>query len=281
MHNQAAAARELQALLAEQVRDHGNYQVVPEVVLRHFSAAEQPLYRQEQLALDAPRFTWLRDHLDCTGMVAVEIGANLGYFSIRLADSCGATVHAYEPIAAYAKAVNLMAQVIGLGARVHGHAEPVPLEKVAALPACDLMVSLNVLHHAGRSFATDVVRDENSWREYARRYLSACAGRAKWLFFQTGSTMGGSALFPSADAVPFTAKLLEDSGWSVVQTGVIADFSALTYASFSRAELDRVPRTSCRRDPATGLVAYTRDGKQVAALPTGLAQRPLWLCRAQ
>lgn len=60
------------------------------------------------------------------GMVAVDVGANLGYFTLLLADLCGSsgTVHAFEPNPAIGERLRRTVAVNGFAGRTHVHGVP-------------------------------------------------------------------------------------------------------------------------------------------------------------
>ena len=153
------------------------------------------------------------------------------------------------------------------------------LPQIAELPSSDLLICLNVLHHAGRSFALEDVGDISAWRDYALRYLSALRQRGGWLLFQIGNLLDGKPLCAGEDVLPFTLDLLRESGWDVMACGVISDFESLHYDSYAAKEVQSAPVFHCRRNAESGFVDYFQADKRVAQMITGLAQRPIWLCK--
>lgn len=273
MANDLQRLRELLAYDAHSRR----YQAIPEFVRDRLGDIASG-YSSEQLQWDAPRFAWISGALPSDVQSSVELGSSLGYFSLRLAHERGFTVEGFEPVAAYAEASNLFASVADIGARVQFHARGVGIDDVAALPAADCLISLNVLHHAGNVFDRDAVAARGGWHNYARDFLSRAAERYGHMIFQTGNSVRGEAHFPSEAAIDTLVPLLEDSGWQVVKLGLISDFADPHYQSFAAAALHHAPRIGCRRNPETGLVEYRHGGEVVAALGYGTLQRPLFYC---
>jgi hypothetical protein len=276
--SQSIVAR-LAHLLATTNSEHSNYQALPDFVLDQIRRHMTIEYSQDQVNLDQSRYDWLCRHLDCTDMTVTEIGANLGYFCLRLAQDYAAQACMYEPIAAYAEAVDLMAGLTGLGDRVVAHGRPVALPEIADLSRSDLLICLNVLHHAGRTFAKAEVENVAAWRAYALRYLAALRQRGDWLLFQIGNLLDGEPLCDGDQVLPFTRDLLQESGWSIVAVGVVSDFEKLSYDSYAVDELHGAPIIHCRRNMSTDLVDYFLGDQCVAEMITGLAQRPIWLCK--
>jgi len=271
----------LSCLLEKNVGRFSNYQVIPGFIREMIPEIGNTGYQQRQICLDASRYRWLREQYKETGFKAVEIGANLGYFSLRLADDCGAEVTAYEPLSDYAEICRILSSVGKVKEKVSVINREVDFEGLLTLPFSDLMIHLNVLHHAGSSFDLNRVSKRQHWRSHAREYLRRLSEKTSFLFFQTGNMWNGEPLFPGADAVPFTAELLENSNWRVESIGVIDDLETLEYATFMVDEIGEIPRIYCRRNPGSNLVDYYLEGEVIGNFRTGLAQRPLWFCRTQ
>lgn len=277
-----AALQRLNRLLATESVRFAAYQELPEALLQAVPSLRALPYKSRQLALDGPRYRWL---LQCLGsrreFSVVEIGANLGFFSLSLAADRDARATLYEPIGPYVETVGLLADLAGLSGRVVCHASGVGIDDLETLPEADLLISLNVLHHAGTVFDVAAVEAANGWRAYAERWLAAASFKYRMLFLQTGNKSTGPALFDSAEAVPFVRGMLTGAGWTIDAVGAIGDFRELRFDTWTADRIDDVPATVCRRNPETGLVDYRRDGVIVASLPKGLAQRPLWFCRSR
>ena len=267
----------LAALLGESGRFRA-YQAIPEFARARCPDLDGLSYAQARIpGLDEARLDWLGEQFDDDIGSVLEIGANLGFFSLSLAERGAAPVHAYEPEAALSDATALIAGMIGLADRLHCRSTGVAIADLVDLPAVDLMIHLNVLHHAGIAYDHEAVAAAGGWMTYAHDYLAGI--RAERLFLQTGNSAGDATLFPSEDAIPVLGDLLAGAGWSVAAVGVIEDFDQLTYRTFGVDALATAPRARCSRNTETGLVDYERDGQVVASLETGAAARPLWLCR--
>jgi hypothetical protein len=186
------------------------YQKLPPCVKRHIPELDGDHYQQKQVSVDTQRFDWLTKNLDVRGMRVTEIGASIGYFSVRLGAEFNASVFAYEPIAHYSTLINLFCELCNLGDRVKGVNKGVSINDIEDLPEGDLIVSLNTLHHAGSSYDTDLVRDISDWRGYAIDYLKELNKKYKFLFLQTGNVWKGKVIFISEETVSFVKGLLVD-----------------------------------------------------------------------
>lgn len=260
----------------------GNYQRLPpfmETILQREGYTLN--YAVQQLDLDEARFGFLQQGLPLEGLAVTEIGCNLGYFLLRLAHENHCKTIGFEPIADYCTCIDRMAEIGGIADSVGVQFRGVHLADIDALPAADLIIELNVLHHASAVFDQEAVSQMGTWDGYAQARLSALALKGEYLLFQTGNSAGGETLFPSEDAALFTHRLLAAAGWQVLQIGSIPDLTSLDYEVSPGEQPARATTYQCRRNPDTDLVDYVRDGKLCGSLPTGLANRPIWLCRSQ
>lgn len=236
--------------------------------------------------LDNCRFEYLRDRLPISlaGEKVIDIGANIGYFTFRLACEQGANVLAYEPYSPHARAIELIREGCGLGEeRVEIRNAGVGLREIGPLPLSKCVLLLNVLQHAGQDFDADLVPTVTAWRPYAVRYLSALRERTKVLCFQLGYTWLGHAEKLCADEsiVDFTASLVEEAGWRVVGCGVIRGLGASPRYDDNRLLRERsnpVPLAGLRETWVSrlGRRLFPKTGRQRRNLYR-FAQRPLWV----
>lgn len=275
MQSSSELLNELASLLDQSAERFGNYQDLPDFIRQHFPALT---YVKSQLSLDLPRWLFLDNQLNLVGSSVIEIGSNLGYFCLRLAKERGCQVIGFEPIADYAKASSIMANVSGVADLCQFNPRGVTLADIDALPESDLIIELNVLHHAGAVFDHDLAIGAAGWRNYAVARLGKLRQRGRRLFFQTGNSRGAETLFPSRDAVGFLKDILAEAGWKPVSVGGVLDPVNQIYDVFPVDKLDYFPVYDCQRNSDTGLVEYRRDGKLIGQHKTGLAARPVWIC---
>ena len=235
--------------------------------------------------LDDRRFEFLRAHLpeSLAGERVVDIGANIGYFSFRLATELGGSVVAYEPHPPHAHAMELIRDACGLPAdRFEIRQAGVGLREIEEIPEAAIVLLLNVLQHAGQDFDSDLVPSAEAWRNYAEEYLGKLRRRARWIFFQLGYTWLGhrGKLCPDDEIVDFTLTLIRNAGWSVQACGMIRDPAAPFYDDFpivpgGRNEV-RLP--SPKRALAARLRSLITPERETARRNLyRFAQRPLWL----
>src|SRR5262249_26765947 len=128
---------------------------------------------------------------------------------------------AYEPDQVLASTMEVIARLSGVSDRVEIRTEPVMLYEWPDLPSSDLVINLNVIHHAGRDFDNQYVRSVEDWPSYATRYLQKLSTVAPLMVFQTGYTWGAWSdtaprLVPKGDDIDnWTQRLLYRAGWKV------------------------------------------------------------------
>jgi hypothetical protein len=268
----------LKKLLKEECGRFSHYQELPPCVENKIEGRISDVYTQSQLSLDELRYDWLVQQVQPEGMSVVEIGSNLGYFVLRLSSEYDAMVEAYEPVSSYAKVTTLMAQLCGVNERVLCHNRGVIKSDLVDFLDNDLIITLNVLHHAGIEYDCKAVIEIGGWENYIVDYLSILKNNGKRLFLQMGNISSGDRLFPMEESVPYVYSLLKKSGWIVQSIGLIEDFKSMEYSTYGVDCLNDIPVTSCSRNASTGMVDYFRNGVLCASLYTGLAARPLWYC---
>jgi len=264
----------------------GNYQELPPLLFERIPELEQigSYFRKATLPVDSPRYTWLREQLPDGLSSAIDIGANLGFFSLSLAAEYGIEATAYEQLGIYSEACEALADLAGLDDKVICRSGELIVDKLPEqLSVADLSIHLSVLHHAGEVFDVDTVKKMGGWRAYALETLHILGDKTSHLFFQTGNLLGGRpdlpVLFDGRETVPFIRQLLEDAGCTIEATGIVVEPETLKFATFGPQELDQAPSIWCRRDADSGLVAYFIGEECIGRLATGHAQRPLWFCK--
>jgi len=278
--SQKKLERHIAKLLEKDAGRFSNYQQIPPIILEKFPMLKNIDYRQKQVDIDTARYNWLKNQYKKSDFTAIEIGANLGFFTLSLAAERNASVIAYEPIPEYAAACQALSQMSHLSHKVNVSDTALGIEDLKSLAKADLIINLNVLHHAGSTFDVDSVKSVAEWSNYAKKYLIQLSQKASYLFFQTGNMWNNQPLFPSEAAVHYVKKLLGKANWGILTIGVIEDYKQLYYKNYGLKEIDQIARIYCRRNKQTKLVDYFLDGKLIASFKTGLAQRPLWFCRS-
>ncbi len=199
---------------------HGNYQQLPPTLPPEILSQ---VYHYDSVRLESARFEWLDSHSVFKNKKILEIGANTGYFSIRAASERGASSIAYEPDPKLAEAMRIISCMCNTDNNIEVRSEPFTLTKPELLPQADLIINLNVIHHAGFDFDQETVKKIDDWKLYAIEYLKRLTGIGPLMVFQTGYTWGGGSdnLCPSGTRWhPWTKDLLKQSGWNILACGI-------------------------------------------------------------
>jgi hypothetical protein len=273
----------LNDIIPQEKKEHYNYQDLGALV--HTLSGEPHIvsYKHEQIPLDQVRYQWLKARVGPLTAVrsVLEIGGNLGYLCLRLVQDLGVQATCLEPIEDYVRISSFLAQEFGLEHLYQARQTLVLWDNIPQLPESDVLINLNVLHHAGRVFDCEVVARLGGWTPYAQSYLEKLTHKGRYLFFQTGNTWPSARLFQNTEAPEFLAEILDKSGWRVIDVAIFDKLPELSITSYPLSEISRIPRIWCQRNTATDLVDYYHDDKLLASFPTGLAQRPLFFCEAK
>lgn len=147
----------------------------------------------------------------------VDIGGNCGYFALSLLDE-GLVKEAvvYDVAADVLAFGEEMATELGLGARCEFVNEPISLDKLDQLPDGDVIICQYLIHHAGKLFDQDLVRNLG-WEAYARRFLERLREKFRFGVIGNAYKAGKPTHWKVAQCqrpARFHA-LLESAGWRV------------------------------------------------------------------
>ena len=278
LHNKLS---ELNQLLEKNLDKFGNYQTFPKSFLKKFNNNLSSQYSINQVRLDNARYQFLAENIKLNNIDIVEFGSNLGYFCLSIAQDYDSFVTGYEPIENYSRCSQIISELMECEKKVKFHSMPVKLNDIAKFKKADLLIELNVMHHAGSFFDQESVSAVKDWEKYAINRLLEIKNRYRRIFFQTGNMLNGKALFPSELSVKYIYNLLKEAKWNIKKIGMISDLSSINYKynSYTEEQLNEIPQYKCRRDSMTNQVSYEEiQTKKVFFLKTGLANRPLWIC---
>lgn len=261
---------------------HTDYQRLPDFLPQHV----KDCIPVTSMHLEKERLDWMLERVDFREKRVIEIGANSGYFSLMLARTQKARVDAYEPFPAHAEFTRVLAQVCGLQTAVSVHEEPVTLESISRLPTVDVLIFLNVIHHAGFDFDDGShATDKEQWWRFASDYLSRLKAVSDIMVFQMGYTLGGVAgrLCRDPDIHHFTRRLLQQSGWRILHHGAIRSLpvntAKLSYSDVSSD--DKVRTISNTRLHRLAANAVSRLTGRAQLTTRRFAQRPMFICEAR
>ena len=213
---------QLQLQLQQLYRDsskHANYQNVPAFV-REALGYEEAI--DESWRGDTARYAYLLQELTLhPHQTVADIGANTGFFVLSLAHRYpDCQFVAYETHPNHVDFIRLVVDAFELG-NVTVQAQSVDLAGLDDLPVFDVILHLNVLHHAGHDFDADLVNGPQEIAVYAKSYLSKLAKKASLLAFQLGYNWGGDKTQPiiatqnQTAMVSWLSGLFDRTGWQV------------------------------------------------------------------
>jgi SAM-dependent methyltransferase len=173
---------------------HSHYQNVPIFVRDSLGYSEAI---DESWRGDTARYEYLVNALALQpGQLVADVGANTGYFVLSLAyayPQCQFV--AYETNSNQVQYMRLIVKAFGL-TNIRVEQAAITLAEIDSLPVFDCMLHLNVLHHAGCDFDSELVCAPREFPPYAKAYLTKLAGKATTLAFQMGYNWGGNKSAP-------------------------------------------------------------------------------------
>lgn len=198
---------------------HSKYQTVPDFVS---SVIDYQVQIDEGWRGDRVRLRWFERVLaDKAGRRWSDFGANTGFFSLSLAHADPTReVLAIEGNPNHAEYIRTIAESFGM-ANLTVLSRAIAIDDINSMPTQDVMLHLNVLHHAGADFDVGKVDSGASFLSYARTYLERLRERVGTLVFQVGTNLWGNkdkVVIDYTDDVGkliLLAKLLRDSGWHI------------------------------------------------------------------
>lgn len=260
---------------------HSAYQNIPDFVSDALGYSEQI---DERWRGDRPRLEWLlAKRPPADGERWIDFGANTGFFTLSLARQYPQTrFTAVEANPDHARFVTRVASCFDLR-NVDVVDRAIGLDDLGTLPHCDVLLHLNVLHHAGHDFDRHQVRSADQFPAYARRYLETLRGRADAIVFQIGSNWGGDKKLPLVPADDDVQKLrvfsgwLHAAGWSQVSTACARHLDRIRYDDLTEAVTGALSSGGQVSDAQLTRALSTFD---LGSFPGEFYRRPLFLCNA-
>lgn len=286
-------AERLKGLYADQSK-HAVYQSLPAFVSNalNLQFVIDDTWRGDAVRLDhilryAQVANWPTDGRWC------DFGANTGFFSLSLAHEFPRSeVLAIEANPNHASFIDTIAQAFSMRQRLKVLASGITLDTLSDIGCHDVMLHLNVLHHAGADFDQEHVRSVLDFGTYAENYLRCLQGATSRLVFQMGSNLWGDKSLPIVPVDDDLAKLRLFASWLQYAGWRIDDVSYATRTSLSTgANAVRSPRVVYRSLPGD-LLADLREGGRDDRLQPALEalrlhehpgefyRRPLFACSA-
>jgi hypothetical protein len=261
-------------LLSSQAK-HGCYQMLPPSLLSVMPELEKYNFSRR---LDSKRYEWFAERLDFTGKKVLDIGANIGYFSFRLALGESAIITVYEPYKIHAEAIQEIQKIVKVkNDEFTCVNKGVGLNDIEYLPEQDIILFFNVLQHAGEDFDKDLIEKIDQWKDYAIQYLNKLTFKARYLIFQLGYTWLGDSgyLCKDEEIIDFTVSILNKTGWTIRNCGVISNVINPVYKDLIINNKHNKHPIINRKDM---LVSKSLNKIKLLKLDYRFMQRPLFIC---
>ena len=271
--------QELVALYSDMSK-HAAYQTIPDFVA---NALDYQVSINEEWRGDRVRLDYIQSYLlDRQFIRWADFGANTGLFSLSLAHADpGRQVLAIEANPKHAAFIRRIADAFKLN-NVEVIGRPLAIDDLESIPPQDVMLHLNVLHHAGMDFDKGRVTGPGDFMAYAETYLHRLRASSNMLVFQVGSNLWGDKTLPIVDYQEDAEKLilfagvLNRAGWE------IEDISYAAKDANKKIAYRPVPRVfvdSLAGSPSESEVATALDGYRLSSHTGEFYRRPLFICR--
>jgi len=196
---------------------------------------ELRIFRQVDRFGIEDRLRLIQDFFSQRGSVGsiADLGGNCGFFSLSLLDAGAAnSALVYDLGENFLEAGRRFSTTLGLDKKVSFINQEITLDFVKnSLPRVDLILCLNLIHHAGYYFDNEDVGNEG-WAAYALNWLNACGLKSDILVLGVGfkESLPISWIKPTRlekfDSRPLAlAQIIEQSEWKIDYESNISDLS--------------------------------------------------------
>lgn len=235
---------------------------------------------------DEIRFDWFKKIISSKikFKTMTDFGSNLGYFCLRFNEYFKTKCIGYEyERLTFVRANKLKREIDN----IKYFNKSLDLNNLNKIDKTDLILNLNVLHHAGHMYDKKLVQlkgkklnnSKIDWATYASKYLNILSKKSKYLFFQTGNVNFNINHFENSETFKLLPSILNKSGWKIINIGV-TQFSKnkVFYKTYKASEMRKIPIVTCKREQKTGVVIYFKNNKPIFKFKTGFLQRPIFWC---
>jgi hypothetical protein len=225
---------------------HSNYQNIPQFVMNELGYSETI---DENWRGDSARYRYILGEVDLFPSAVVgDVGANTGFFALSLGNhfkDCAFT--AYEANTNHVQFIQLVIDYFELD-NVRVKQSMVDLSGIDELGHHDVLLHLNVLHHAGHDFDHDLIGKVEDFESYAFAYLGKLGAKTSRIIFQMGSNWGGNKAMPiikredDCAKIMLISKLFINTGWDIVKIALATRDSSgtIVYRNLPERLLDQI-----------------------------------------
>jgi hypothetical protein len=256
---------------------HGNYQYLPPKLVEVYPELEE--LNVNNMRLDDKRYEYFTQKLSFQNKRVTDIGANIGYFSFRLATEFNSHVTTYEPNSAHYQAINAISSILSLNtSQITNINEGIDFNAIDKLSETDILLFFNVIQHAGEDYDAAMVPTVSDWYKYAVAFLTKLRSKTQYMVFQSGYSWLGHKedLCAKKEIIKFSVKLLKDAGWDVQHCGVVQNYQTCNYQD--------VDITHTQTHPILTPIKFFEYGVKYRLgfkMPNyRFIQRPIFICKA-
>lgn len=117
------------------------------------------------------RFNWVKSQNIIKGKTMVDMAGSAGFFSLlSIAGGMTSSSTVFDISETALKVGELSSQLIGMADKIKYIKKSLEIDRLKELPNADVVVCLNLIHHAGIEFDKEAV-EELTWEKYATDYL--------------------------------------------------------------------------------------------------------------
>jgi hypothetical protein len=197
---------------------HSVYQNIPEFVRDALGYTETI---NERWRGDSTRWEHMRGNLEIGNESILDVGANIGFFTLSLAHKYPGTVcTALECNPNHTEFIRLVASHFSIK-NVRIRSQYLDYAALESLEWYDAILHYNVLHHAGVDFDKDLVLNKESLFDYLVRYMVKIGEHCNRIVFQMGYNWGGNKMQPvvalqdDAGKIVYNCRLMLQAGWAI------------------------------------------------------------------
>jgi len=214
---------------------HANYQNIPEFVRDAINYRE---IINEEWRGDTARYKYILEELVELGSLSIcDVGANTGFFSLSLAHRfSSANVFAFEGNRNHTEFMKIIKEAFSI-TNIEIENYYIDYDGIEILGQYDVLLNLNVLHHAGIDFDKDKTGYEELDR-YLVEYLQKLLPKTKRIIFQMGYNWGGNKSKPIVELnddlgkILFTTKTFNKAGWGLKKIAHITKNKSFAYVNY-------------------------------------------------
>jgi hypothetical protein len=220
---------------------HSQYQNVPEFVRDSIGYAEKI---DEEWRGDTARYNYIVEEIKNQKPASIcDIGANTGFFSLSLAHKFpGIKVTAFEGNEKHVEFMRLIQGAFALD-NLTIIEKYIDKNGIEYLGHYDMLLHLNVLHHAGVDFDKDKT-NRVSLDDYLIAYFKDLIAKTNTMIFQMGYNWGGDKSQPIVELhndfgkIDYSLGVFEKSGWKASKIAHIEKEKSLVYKNYSSSFVD-------------------------------------------